>query len=91
VLAQHVRVDAGRCDFGLGCEYTTQPRAVEEGARADDLGFREVGVLLGEICDDVDGVGNKEEDRVGCEGLHVGNCGFEDRFVAADEVSTGLA
>ena len=91
MLAQHVRVHAARrhaCFFRQGA---AQPSAVEEGAGAEDAGFGEVGVLLGEVGDYVDGVGDEQEDGVGAEGLHVAEGGLEDGFVFADEVGAGFA
>ena len=91
VLAQHVRVDGrGRHARVLG-QQPAQPDRVEEGAGADDLVPRQAGDLLREVGQDVDRVGDEEEDGVRFERLHVRDATVEDLEVAADEVDAGLA
>lgn len=91
MLAHDKRINAAGGDARLGCYGAAQTRGVEEGAAADYLAGGQAGVLEGEVGEDIDWVGDEEEDGGGVEGFHVVDYAGEDGLVAADEVGAGFS
>lgn len=85
MLAQHIRIDAVRRDSGSRGQGAAQACRVERRAGAEDLGLGEPGELPREVGQDVNGVGDEEEDGVRGDGGHGTEYGGEDVEVAGEE------
>lgn len=64
---------------------------IEVGARSKDLARRETCQLLGHESEDVDWVGDHDEDGRRLDGLHLAEDVLEDQFVSVDECVSGFA
>ena len=91
MFTQHIGIDATRRDLSPLRQNTPQPRGIEKRARSNDLAAWQSAVLLGKVGKHVDGIGHEQQDGILAERLHVGDCRFQNRFVAPDEIGSALA
>jgi len=91
MLPQHPSINRAGRHADLPRKFPAQSRGVQERAAADDLRRRQAGVRVREIRQDVDWVGDEQEDGGFLDRLHVPDHAGEDGLVAADEVGAGLS
>lgn len=86
MLSQHKSIDRARRHASFGRQGASQPRRVEECTTTDYLRLRQTGVLKGEVGEDINRVGNKEQNSLGVERLHVRYHALQNRLVAANQI-----
>ena len=90
MLAHDVGLDIARVDLDVGAEHLLQTAGVEHGAGADDVALGQTGHLDGGVGQNVDRVGDDEQNAVEARLLNLGNNGLEDADVLVDQVQAGL-
>ena len=91
VLAHDVGLNVARVDLDVGAEHLLQATSIEHGAGTDDVALGQTGHLDGGIGQDVDWVGDDQQNAVEAGLLDLGNNGLEDVDVLVDQVQACLA
>jgi hypothetical protein len=91
MLAQHPSINRAGRHPDLSRQLSAQPRGIQKRSAADDLRRRQTGVGMREVGQDVDWVGDEQEDGGFFDWLHVADHAGEDGLVAADEVGAGFS
>ena len=91
VLTHDVSLNVARVDLDVGAEHLLQTTGVEHGAGTDDVALGQAGHLDGGVGQNVDRVGDDQQDAVKAGLLNLGDDGLKDVDVLVDQVQAGLA
>ena len=90
VLAHDIGLDIARVDLNVGTKHLLQTTGVEHGTGADDMALGQAGHLDGGIGQNIDRVGDDEQNAVEARLLNLGDNGLKDVDVLVDQVQAGL-
>ena len=90
VLAHDIGLNVARVNLDMSAEHLLQTAGVEHGAGADDMALGQTGHLDGGVGQNVDRVGDDEQNAVEARLLNLGNNGLKDADVLVDQVQAGL-
>jgi len=84
MLPQHPSINRASRHPDLSRQFPAQPRRIQESATTNNLLRRQTRVRVREVSQDIDRVGDEQEDGGLLEGLHVADHAGQDGLVAAD-------
>ena len=90
VLAHDIGLDIARVNLDVGTKHLLQTAGVEHGAGTDDVALGQAGHLDGGVGQNIDRVGDDEQDAVEAGLLNLGDNGLKDVDVLVDQVQAGL-
>ena len=90
VLTHDIGLDIARVDLNVGTKHLLQTAGVEHGTGADDMALGQAGHLDGGIGQNIDRVGDDEQNAVEARLLNLGDNGLKDVDVLVDQVQAGL-
>ena len=90
VLAHDIGLDIARVNLDVGTKHLLQTASVEHGAGADDMALGQAGHLDGSIGQNINRVGDDEQNAVEAGLLNLGDNGLKDVYVLVDQVQAGL-
>ena len=91
MLADDVGMDVTRVDIQVSTQSLLEARGVQHGTGAQNVALGQAGHLHGSIRQDVNRVGNDEQNALEAHLANARNNGLEDRDVLVHKVKTGLA
>jgi hypothetical protein len=91
MLAQNICIDRACRDSGFGRYGSTKACRIEVGTAADNVLFRKAREFEGEVGQDIDWVGDQEQDGGLLQRLHVIDHAAQDVAVAVYEIRTRFA
>ena len=91
MLAHNVRVDVARVDIQVLTEHVLEAGGVQNGTGADDVALGQAGHLDGGIGEDVNGIGDDQQDTRETALADLRDDALEDGDVLVHQVKTGLA
>lgn len=91
VLTHDVGLNVARVNLDVSAEHLLQTAGVEHGTGADDMALGQAGHLDGGIGQNINRVGDDEQNAVEAGLLNLGDNGLKDVDVLVDQVQAGLA
>lgn len=91
VLTHDISLNVARVNLDVSAEHLLQTAGVEHGTGADDMALGQAGHLDGGVGQNVDRVGDDEQNAVEAGLLNLGDNGLKDVNVLVDQVQAGLA
>lgn len=86
MLTQDVRINRARCHTCFGSYGSAKPRRIKKSAAADDLIFRQPGILKRKVRQDVDWVSYQEEYGGFLQWLHVIDHAAKNVLITANKI-----
>ena len=90
VLTHDIGLNVARVNLDVGTKHLLQATGVEHGTGADDMALGQAGHLDGGIGQNIDRVGDDEQNAVKAGLLNLGDNGLKDVDVLVDQVQAGL-
>ena len=90
MLTHDIGLDIARINLDVGAEHLLQAASVEHGAGTDDVALGQAGHLDGGVGQNIDRVGDDEQNAVEAGLLNLGDNGLKDVDVLVDQVQAGL-
>ena len=90
VLTHDIGLDIARVNLDVGTKHLLQTASVEHGAGADDMALGQAGHLDGGIGQNINRVGDDEQNAVEARLLNLGDNGLKDVDVLVNQIQAGL-
>ena len=90
VFTHDIGLNVARVNLNVSAEHLLQTAGIEHGAGADDMALGQTGHLNGGVGQNVDRVGDDEQNAVEARLLNLGDNGLKDVDVLIDQVQAGL-
>ena len=90
VLTHDIGLDIARVNLDMSTKHLLQAASVEHGAGTDDVALGQAGHLDGGVGQNIDRVGDDEQNAVEAGLLNLGDNGLKDSDVLVDQVQAGL-
>ena len=90
MLTHDIGLDIARVDLDVGTKHLLQTAGVEHGTGTDDVALGQAGHLDGGVGQNIDRVGDDEQNAVEAGLLNLGDNGLKDADVLVDQVQASL-
>ena len=90
MLAHDIGLDIARVNLNVSAEHLLQTAGVEHGAGTDDVALGQAGHLDSGVGQNINRVGDDEQNAVEARLLNLGNNGLKDVDVLVNQVQAGL-